>query len=70
MRKIFHFTADALEGSSIKDEENFSLYGRCIGGKFHPEKHSSGIIIKAVTYNMMEIKRENGVWRARVVLDV
>lgn len=70
---LFFFESESIVFKKFHlkiDEGNFSLYGRCIGGKFHPEKHSSGIIIKAVTYNMMEIKRENGVWRARVVLDV
>jgi len=51
------------------DESQFSITGRCQGGKFDPERHESGIIIKAVTYNMMEIKK-NEVWHARVVLDV
>lgn len=48
---------------------DFSINGKCKGGKFDPTKHVSGIIIKAVTYNMMEIKK-NEVWHARVVLDV
>jgi SHS2 domain-containing protein len=48
---------------------NFSISGKCRGGKFDPSKHESGIIIKAVTYNMMEVKK-NEVWHARVVLDV
>ena len=46
-----------------------SISGRCRGGKFDPYRHESGIIIKAVTYNMMEIKK-NEFWHARVVLDV
>ena len=46
-----------------------SISGRCRGGKFDPYRHESGIIIKAVTYNMMEIKK-NELWHARVVLDV
>ena len=45
------------------------ISGRCRGGKFDPYRHESGIIIKAVTYNMMEIKK-NELWHARVVLDV
>ena len=48
---------------------DFSITGKCRGGKFDISKHESGIIIKAVTYNMMEIKK-NKVWHARVVLDV
>jgi SHS2 domain-containing protein len=51
------------------NESAFSIKGTCSGGKFDPAKHESGIIIKAVTYNMMEVKK-NEQWHARVVLDV
>lgn len=51
------------------NESEFSIQGTCSGGTFDPEKHESGIIIKAVTYNMMEVK-QNDTWHARVVLDV
>lgn len=51
------------------DDSTFSITGTCRGGKFDPEKHESGSIIKAVTYNMMEVKK-NGIWHAQVVLDV
>ena len=69
---IFLFDSESLVMRSFDiaiDESNFSIQGTCKGGKFNPSKHVSGIIIKAVTYNMMEIKRNN-VWSARVVLDV
>ena len=51
------------------NESEFSIQGTCLGGTFDPERHDAGIIIKAVTYNMMEVKR-NEQWHARVVLDV
>ncbi|MHC1635258.1 MAG: archease [Candidatus Methanospirareceae archaeon] len=51
------------------DATNFVIRGKCRGGRYDPYKHEAGIIIKAVTYNMMEIKK-NEIWRARVVLDV
>ena len=69
---IFLFDSESLVMRSFDiaiDESNFSIQGTCKGGKFDPSKHVSGIIIKAVTYNMMEIKR-NDIWSARVVLDV
>ncbi len=69
---IFLFDSESLVMRSFDiaiDESNFSIQGTCKGGKFDPSKHVSGIIIKAVTYNMMEIKK-NEVWSARVVLDV
>ena len=69
---IFLFDSESLVMRSFDiaiDESNFSIQGTCKGGKFDPSKHVSGIIIKAVTYNMMEIKK-NEAWKARVVLDV
>ena len=69
---IFLFDSESLVMRSFDiaiDESNFSIQGTCKGGKFDPSRHESGIIIKAVTYNMMEVKK-NEVWKARVVLDV
>ncbi|MBN1762888.1 MAG: archease [Methanomicrobia archaeon] len=69
---LFLFESESLVMSSFDIEVNksaFSIKGMCRGGQFDPEKHESGIIIKAVTYNMMEVKK-NEVWHARVVLDV
>ena len=51
----------------IKD---FHMVGRCKGGFFDPFRHETGIVIKAVTYHMMEVKKRDGIWNARVVLDV
>ncbi|MCW3129831.1 MAG: archease [Methanophagales archaeon] len=69
---IFMFESESLIMKKFDidvDPSNFSILGKCRGGKFDPAKHESGIIIKAVTYNMMEIKK-NEAWHARVVLDV
>ena len=69
---LFLFEAESLVMNEFNikvDASTFSIKGECSGGKFDPEKHESGTIIKAVTYNMMEVKK-NEVWHARVVLDV
>ncbi|MDI6810982.1 MAG: archease [archaeon] len=69
---LFFFESDSLVMKTFDIKVNasdFSLTGKCRGGKFDPSKHESGIIIKAVTYNMMEVKK-NKIWHARVVLDV
>ncbi len=67
---IFLFESESLvfKRFELKIDET-SLSGVCRGGKFEPGRHEAGIIIKAVTYNMMEIKK-NELWHARVVLDV
>jgi len=69
---IFLFESESLVLKKFDiavNETNFSICGNCKGGRFDPSKHESGIIIKAVTYNMMQIKK-NEIWSARVVLDV
>ena len=70
---LFLFESDSLVMKNFDitvDESQFSITGTFRGGKFDPAKHESGIIIKAVTYNMMEVKKKNEVWHAQVVLDV
>ncbi len=69
---IFLFESELLILKKFDIEvslSGFSIKGKAKGGKFDPTRHESGIIIKAVTYNMMEIKKNAG-WHARVVLDV
>jgi SHS2 domain-containing protein len=69
---LFLFEAESLVMKHFEMTVNdctFSIQGTCQGGKFDPERHEAGIIIKAVTYNMMEVKK-NETWHARVVLDV
>jgi len=67
---LFYFESESIVFKEFDIKiENFTLGGRCAGGIFDPEKHGSGIIIKAVTYHMMEVKK-NDRWIARVILDV
>ena len=69
---LFLFEADSLVMNEFEitvDPAEFSIRGTCRGGIFDPERHDAGIIIKAVTYNMMDVKK-NERWHARVVLDV
>ena len=67
---IFIFESDQIIFSRFELRiKDFHLSGRCIGERFDPNIHEAGIIIKAVTYHMMEIKR-NSSWKARVILDV
>jgi SHS2 domain-containing protein len=69
---LFLFESDSLVMKRFDisvNESEFRIVGTCSGGIFDPERHDAGSIIKAVTYNMMEIKK-NEIWHAQVVLDV
>lgn len=52
------------------DIEAFKLKAVCRGERFNPERHRSGIVVKAVTYHEMRIERVEQGWRARVVFDI
>lgn len=40
------------------------------GEKINPKKHDLNVDVKAVTLHQFEVKQENGVWKARVILDI
>ncbi len=44
--------------------------GEAFGEEFDESKHVKGTEVKAVTYSMMEIGKDDGCWYARVVLDI
>ncbi|MGC9200750.1 MAG: archease, partial [Candidatus Aenigmatarchaeota archaeon] len=52
------------------DEKNFKLEAICKGEEINPEKHETRTVVKAATMHMMEVKKENDVWKARVILDI
>jgi SHS2 domain-containing protein len=51
------------------DSENFTAEAKCIGERFSGETHEVGVAVKAVTYHMMEIRKEREGWRVRAVFD-
>ena len=55
----------------VRDEgEVVKFSGEALGEPFDEKKHERGTEVKAVTYSMMEIGKDNGCWYARVVLDI
>jgi len=51
------------------DEEALRLTAECFGEPFDPQRHESGIVVKAVTFHQMRIERRGEGWVIRVVLD-
>ncbi len=60
----FHVEYVREEGEVVK------FAGEVLGEPFDESKHVKGTEVKAVTYSMMEIGKDNGCWYARVVLDI
>lgn len=55
----------------VKEEgEVVKFAGEALGEPFDESKHVRGTEVKAVTYSMMEIGKDDGCWYARVVLDI
>lgn len=51
------------------DEEGLRVQAKCRGERFDVRRHEQGIVIKAVTFHDMKIRRTNGGWAVRVVFD-
>jgi SHS2 domain-containing protein len=51
------------------DDDGFRAEARCVGEKFSRDTHETGIAVKAATYHMMDIRREEGGYRVRMVFD-
>jgi SHS2 domain-containing protein len=75
-RFLYLRDANGLVMSKFKVEElkssngGFKIIARAWGEKFDPKKHEPKVSIKAVTYHMMEIKREKGECSVQVVVDI
>ncbi|MEM5812536.1 MAG: archease [Candidatus Aenigmatarchaeota archaeon] len=52
------------------DGEKFFLRAECFGEKINPKRHELKTSVKSPTYHKMEIKKEKGFWKARVILDI
>ncbi len=46
------------------------LRARVIGEPFDPERHSVEREIKAVTYHQLRVEKSDGVWHARIFVDL
>lgn len=51
------------------DLKNFSASAKCVGERFSSKTHEVGIAVKAVTYHLMEIKKQSDRWLVRMVFD-
>jgi SHS2 domain-containing protein len=57
--------------AEVKEEkENFLLKAECFGEKIDRNKHEIKTEVKAITYHKMEVKEEDGKWKAQVIVDI
>ncbi len=50
--------------------ENFKLEAKVFGEKIDPERHEVKTEVKAATYHKLKVWNEDGIWKARVILDI
>jgi SHS2 domain-containing protein len=50
--------------------ENLTVWAKIWGEKINQAKHSPAVEPKAVTYNQLSVKEENGKWTVQCVIDV
>jgi SHS2 domain-containing protein len=56
---------------SIEEKDGeYHLKCTASGEVLDPEKHEQKVDVKAITMHMFEVKEENGVWKARVLIDI
>lgn len=69
---IFIFDAQGFIGNFI-DFKNLSeteLTAEVRGGFFDREKCEQGLLVKAATYHGLEIKKEDGLYRVKIIFDI
>ena len=70
---LFYYGSENLAFSRFEvevDEKELKLKAKCFGEEINPAKHETKTEVKAATYHNLEIKKEDGRWRARVILDI
>jgi len=73
---IYLFDSRSFLGSEVKvealaeDSNGFRLKAVIFGERYDADRHESKTAIKAATYHLMEIKKENDEYIIRFVLDI
>jgi SHS2 domain-containing protein len=64
------FKVERIEKVGEGDEAEYKIVARAWGERMDPQKHPQRTIVKAMTYSMMEIVKEDGCWRVQFVVDI
>jgi SHS2 domain-containing protein len=69
---IYLFDAEQLVFSrfDIKDLTENQLQATCYGEYFKPGKHKAKMGIKAATYHMLKLEKDNDGYKARIIFDI
>ncbi|MBE0597636.1 MAG: archease [Desulfuromonadales bacterium] len=70
---LFLFETDGffpIEFAVEEITEEYHLRGRIKGEPFDPERHSIEREIKSVTYHQLRVEKQDGLWHARIFVDL
>ncbi len=73
---LFYFDSEGLLFKTYKvteikkEDDTYILEAELKGEKFDPAKHESWTHVKAATYAQMSIRKEDGVWKLKFVVDI
>ncbi len=69
---IYIFDVERLAFKRFKIEEftGSSMKARCFGEKVYPQRHKITREIKAATYHMLQISKQDGLYKARIIFDI
>jgi SHS2 domain-containing protein len=69
---IFHFDTYGFIGKSIRMEplKNNRIEAVLSGEDFDPERHESGLLVKAATYHAVRVEETGGGWELDVIFDI
>ncbi|MEZ0394042.1 MAG: archease [Desulfurococcaceae archaeon] len=62
--------ASELHIARLGDETQLRVRGVCAGERLDPARHEPKVEVKAMTYSLMRILKDEGGWRAYFVLDI
>ncbi len=69
---IYIFDVERLAFKRFKIDEltDNTLTAKCFGEKVDPQRHNIMREIKAATYHMLQINKQNGIYQARIIFDI
>ena len=70
---LYYHGAEGLlfsEFDMMLDGGALTLKAKAKGEPFKPGRHEYRVEIKAVTYHMLEVEKEDGMWRVKVLFDI
>lgn len=68
---IYRFDTDGFVGrrADVRLEGN-TAHATVFGEEFDPERHTSGLLLKAATYHGLKVEQRENRWEAEIIFDI